>query len=353
MCDIQNKIDHLYDELSNNEDFNIFEKLSLESKELIHSKFIESVLNYSEEFFNLFFSDILTIKSKGKVMRQDFRDYKIDIEHNLSSGEKYGRADIWIGENSKQTLPRNRIIIENKIYAGEQPKQLDRYNKYLNDNPKERKGWLFYLTLEGKKASKNSATQSNYHPISYNEIITWLEKCQKSDIAGTQIKSAISQYIMTIKILTVKYNHVNLLIKNDCEYKSPASTKSKNILKENEFYAALEYEFWARIDDSIIRPFVEFRRYSYDKVYKRNVNVRRKLERKYGLIYKSSHGDVRISVDKDGNLSICSGDFDTKSNKWNNNEDINVYFSLNFKRNSDVDSMITKVIDFLNEKSIL
>lgn len=353
MYEIQDKINHLYNELGNKEEFNLFEKLSLTNKELIHSKFIESVLNYNEEFLNLFFSDILTIKSEGKVTRQDFRNYEINTEQNLSSGEqKYGRADIWIGEKSTQTPPRKRIIIENKIYAGEQRKQLDRYNMYLNDNPSERIGWLFYLTLEGKKASKNSATQNNYHLISYDQIKAWLEKCLKSNNAGIQIKSAISQYITTIKILTIKYKHANLLLENDCEYKGPVNSESKNILNEYEFYAALEYEFWTKIDESIDKPFVEFRRYSYNKVLKRN-NGRKKMERKYGLIFQSGNGHVRISVDKDGNLSICSGSFDTKDNKWNNSEDFNVSFYLNFKRNEDVKVLKQKVIGFLKEKLLL
>lgn len=352
MCEIQDEINKLYDKIYSKEDFNIFEKLNLTNKELIHSKFIESVLNYSEEFFNLFFSEILTIKSEGKVTRQDFRDYKINVEHNLSSGEeKYGRADIWIGEKSTQTLPRKRIIIENKIYAGEQPKQLDRYHNYLNDNPSERDGWLFYLTLEGKNASKNSATQNKYHSISYDHIKTWLEKCQKSENAGVQIKTAISQYIAILDILTVKYRHANLLLQDDSEYKGPVNSKSKAILTEDEFYAALEYKFWMRIDEAIAGPFIEFRRYSYDKVYKRN--VKNKIERKYGLIFQSSQSSFRISVDKAGNLSICSGSFDTKDNKWNKSEDFNVPFTLKFKRNKDVKLMIDAVVGFLKEKLLI
>ena len=55
-----------------------------------------------------------------------------------------GKVDIVIKDSSEQNI----IVIENKIYAGEQHDQLLRYHKSFP------KGKLLFLTLEGRKSDQ-------------------------------------------------------------------------------------------------------------------------------------------------------------------------------------------------------
>ena len=55
-----------------------------------------------------------------------------------------------------------------KIYAGDQPQQLFRYNNMYIKNHHNKKGKLFYLTLYGKEESdKKLEIGKNYFCISY------------------------------------------------------------------------------------------------------------------------------------------------------------------------------------------
>ena len=122
------------------------------------------------------------------------------------------------------------IMIENKIYAREQPDQLLRYkNSFPN-------GKLLFLTLDGRDSEQESSTldgrdseqgssadgrdseqksstdgkdseqkssESIYTPISYKEnIIAWLEECKKVVVNKPIIRETLTQYIHLIKKLT-------------------------------------------------------------------------------------------------------------------------------------------------------
>ncbi|MDZ7774414.1 MAG: PD-(D/E)XK nuclease family protein [Bacteroidales bacterium] len=105
------------------ENFNIFSVLKVETDEVsTHSRFIAELLNprgshgKGDEFLKIFINYINDIYSKELQ--------KIEIDTNKASviTEKpieNGRIDIFIKD------PKNNIIlIENKIYASEQPDQL-------------------------------------------------------------------------------------------------------------------------------------------------------------------------------------------------------------------------------------
>lgn len=95
------------------------------------------------------------------------------------------------------------VIIENKIYAGDQELQLERYRNYAE---KAYRGFtLFYLTLDGCEPSEWSTGEKQDNPywtcISYRDNIKkWLQKC--AEISGENIKATIRQYIALIDKLT-------------------------------------------------------------------------------------------------------------------------------------------------------
>lgn len=92
------------------------------------------------------------------------------------------------------------IVIENKIYAGDQDKQLERYAKYAD---RGNKPWhVFYLTLCGHVPSSFSLgmlSVDKIRPISYQKnILPWLEQSLQKTYGFVNINQALQQYRMTV-----------------------------------------------------------------------------------------------------------------------------------------------------------
>lgn len=184
------------------ENFNVFKILKLESSEVrMHSAFIAELLNpngshgQKDAFLKLFVKDFCF-----KESQIDTNNCKVEIEKHTGfitkDGTEGGRIDIIISDKS-----HNHIIIENKIYAGDQQNQLLRYHKYSPN------AHLIYLTLYGNEPSVESKheLQSNidYRCCSYTtDIFNWLENCRKEVTVLPIIRESITQYLNLIKQLT-------------------------------------------------------------------------------------------------------------------------------------------------------
>jgi hypothetical protein len=107
-----------------------------------------------------------------------------------------GRIDILVEDDQNKA-----IIIENKIYANDQPEQLKRYNRYAKFY---KNGYqILYLTLFGDDASDQSSKGVTYLTISYKEnIINWLEKCVSIASRFPIVRETLIQYINHLKQLT-------------------------------------------------------------------------------------------------------------------------------------------------------
>ncbi len=212
------------------DNFNIFKVLKLSTSEVrTHSAFLAELLNAQGEhlqgsiFLDLFL-ETLNQKISSAHFEGKFNNF-ISNQSNataeffagIKTDESGGYIDILIEDKIK-----NKIIIENKIYAGDQEKQLFRYHHH------DQNALLIYLTLEGHEASEystNNVLQKDIHyiTISYiNEIIQWLEKCQCAMVEKPIIRETIKQYLILIKSLThqSKTNKmdtelIELLLKND------------------------------------------------------------------------------------------------------------------------------------------
>jgi len=299
------------------EEFNIFKFLKIDERETISSQFLVSILNENEEYFNMF------LEKLDCAGYMTFKACKRVTEVSLKSRDKkanYGRADIWIGEDSGNK--RKRIIIENKFFAADQWKQLSRYRAYLDEEVRE--GKLFYLTLQGKPASSGSAKNNNnqslwsdcasigYEKISYYEhIIPWLKNVkEKVEKAGKlKLLDSINQFIAVLEELSIVPKWVS---------------EGKNLLQidnneklNKEFKSCLELHFWNCLVNLISSKnanvdfdFDSRRQYSYEKVYNRYAN--NQIVRSYGLIINNN----RIQVLKNPNyLKLSKGEFNEK-NEW-------------------------------------
>lgn len=180
--------------------FNIFQILGLQSREVrLHSSFIAELLNTEGSHgqgdkFLMLFTAHLKIKEFITPLSKTY------VEHFTSQispdGENGGRIDILLEDVNKK-----RIIIENKIYAYDQPKQLIRYKNF------DRDALLLYLNLFGSKPLDESGKEleegMDYKIISYeNDIVLWLEACMKEAATLPIIRETIHQYLNLIKKLT-------------------------------------------------------------------------------------------------------------------------------------------------------
>lgn len=188
------------------ERFNLFYILRASKDEVLHSRMLGELLNpkgrhgHRESFLKLFIQQL----NLGLELPNNYDQVNISLEKYIGQITDYegGRLDIEI------TIGDTLIIIENKIYASDQDKQLARYHNYA----KGKKHFLLYLTLYGHEPSVESISNyentrlilgKDFYIISYKEhIINWLDKCLKVEgIDKTQrTKSNIEQYLRTLKL---------------------------------------------------------------------------------------------------------------------------------------------------------
>ncbi len=179
------------------ENFNIFRLLNVQYDEVrTHSAILSDLLNPkgSHGQGSIFLEKFVT---QFDITDFDFKTAKCEKEKSLGAKtlETGGRIDIYIEDAKK-----NKILIENKIYAPEQENQVLRYTKVENAH-------VFYLTLEGDEPSNYSKRDlkntEDFQSISYrDDIIKWLELCKKEAVNHPILRETITQYINLIKILT-------------------------------------------------------------------------------------------------------------------------------------------------------
>lgn len=236
--------------------FNIFSILNVSSNEVrLHSNFIAELLSsknthsFKNQFCKLFFEELSKFDKNNIVSDFNFENYAVEVEkstglinQDYTSG---GRIDIAITDNFEK-----RIIIENKIFAGDQQNQLLRYYNF------DKKAILLYLTLNGCEPSNwstNNEIQNNkdFYCISYETFISnWLEKCIELSKYKPKVSETISQYLHVIKNYTqqnqqneMRNEIINLIAQNKEFYNSiDEITKSYNA-----FIQSINEKFWEQI----------------------------------------------------------------------------------------------------------
>lgn len=185
--------------------FNIFNILNIARKEeVLHSRLLCDLLNEAGSHgMGKIFLDLFTEKLKLQMASEPtrcIREMNIGVvNEDYSAG---GKIDLLIETITGDPM----IIIENKIDAIDQPKQLLRYKKYSAD------AHLLYLTLWGSKPSKDSSGDLeeglDYKLVSYREdIIPWLEECRNAVKDKPRLNEILRQYIYVLKELTGLMNN--------------------------------------------------------------------------------------------------------------------------------------------------
>lgn len=272
--DIKVSLSELKSKQKPSEGFNIFSTLGVELLETRHSKFIAELLNPrgTHGCGSLLLEQFLLLKPiKNKLRNIDLnafcRSAKVETEqfHIVEKNRSY--IDIVI--ESKNIA----IVIENKIYASDQDKQLYRYNKAkMNENYKEEDLIIIYLTLDGKLPSKqslnNSLTIDNIKLLSYeSHIYEWLNNVVKY-IEVDNVKSTIKQYLSILEKLTNKNSKeenmeiANKLIVND---NLQTAIQIANALPRAK--AIFEMDFYKELQTTLL---VHLKDYS---IYRGSLNV--------------------------------------------------------------------------------
>lgn len=202
------RLQKVEEERERGEWFNVFNVLGVSTDEVrTHSAFIAELLNpqgshgCGDEFLKAFIKaipglngfDIETIRAKTQV------ELSIgQIDKDYTEG---GRLDIIAYTDT------HAIIIENKIYAGDQYNQLLRYHKYAESGYKN-KTWILYLTLNGGSPSDESKGEQmeegkDFYSISYaSDITNWLQHCIAIAVTKPLVRETLVQYLNLIKQLT-------------------------------------------------------------------------------------------------------------------------------------------------------
>ena len=319
-----------YDILHSFEDeFNIFSILRNERDEVnLHSKFIGELLknrSFGDIFLKLFLG-IIGIEIDEEINKNIYLEY--------GASDK-GRIDILLKINSKSF--KKAIIIENKIDAGDQDKQLERYVRAM-----KKEGYfrdeitIIYLTLDGDTPSDYSLGHIQVDEVkilSYkDDIIFWIEKCIKEVAVVPGIRETLIQYKKLLEKLTSKG-----------EKKMIDELKEMILLKEKYLSAAylipdilleikrdLQYRFWEKLEIEmetlVLKYNLKTEYFSYpnekfdvDKVNKFYTNSTNK--RLYGLMYeiKELKNNTKLYLRIDVNYKIYWGlrviDKDGNSNK--------------------------------------
>lgn len=92
------------------------------------------------------------------------------------------------------------IVIENKIWAGDQGRQLERYFNTVKGLGLE--PTLVYLTLDGHPPTKQSRGEHVVACLSYREdLIPWLRRCQERACDEPALRESLAQYLALIRTL--------------------------------------------------------------------------------------------------------------------------------------------------------
>ena len=191
-------------------DYNIFTLFYGFSDEVnLHSNFIASLLDPNGDHYkgDLFLK--LFLETCG------IDDLSIDTSR-ATVFKEFKHIDIYISDGKKH------IILENKVYAKDQPTQIARYIKAIkNEGAEDEDICVLYLHPDGKLPDNQSF--GDYHAkllgenpsikfkvISYGkEILEWIDKCKNEVSNITDLNVFLSQYKDVIEMIYDRYKRID------------------------------------------------------------------------------------------------------------------------------------------------
>ena len=242
-----------YDELAavTGEQFNVFSILGVEADEVrTHSAFLVDLLNPQGSH------------RQGDAFQKLF--LKVALNHSGPDPEPFQvRKEASTDQGQIDILLENKeacIVIENKIYAGDQDRQMKRYSQYATSKQKDQVK-LVYLTLDGSPPSEKSLDnlpEDSVKRLSYSgDIINWLEECMKLQEVQrvSPIREIVFQYRDLLKELTrqstnTRYSmELTKLLKTDKNYELIPQLEQALL----ELKVQTQLEFWKELANIITK----------------------------------------------------------------------------------------------------
>ena len=292
-------------------DYNIFTLFHNFSDEVnLHSNFIASLLDpngdhYKNDLFLKLFLETCGID-----------DFSIDTSR-ATVFKEFKHIDIYISDGKKH------IILENKVYAKDQPTQIARYIEAIKKEGAEERDvedediCVLYLHPDGELPKENSlggyklnkdntklekdGSSINFKVISYGkEILEWIDKCKNEVSNITDLNVFLSQYKDVIEMIYDRYKRIDKMEK----------AKLVEIFKEN--YTAAS---------DIANNYQETRKKIIDEFFK---NVKENLEKDEAI-----KGTYSIELNSVAYRPMVIKNTISQDEKWKN-----FYFTIEFQKSS-------------------
>ena len=282
-------------------DYNIFTLFHGFSDEVnLHSNFIASLLDpnsdhYKGDLFLKLFLEMCGID-----------DFGIDTSR-ATVFKEFKHIDIYISDGKKH------IILENKVYAKDQPTQIARYIEAIKKEGAEDEDiYVLYLHPDGKLPDNQSF--GDYHAkllgenpsiefkvISYgNEILKWIDRCKNEVSNITDLNVFLSQYKDVIEMIYDRYKRIDEM----------ETANLVEIFKEN--YTAVS---------EIANNYQEMRKKIIDEFFE---NVKENLEKDEAI-----KGTYSIELNSVAYRPIVIKNITSQDEKWKN-----FYFTVEFQKSS-------------------
>jgi len=198
--------------LSLEETVNPFEVYGIQSDELAHSRILgrllasEGALSLGPALIPRLATCLRMVGTREALdgvwlARLGEARFRVKLEYpcmldNPEGSQSLGRLDILLEDGARKVA----IVIENKIWAGEQAMQIERYQTWL---AKERKGWetlVIYLTPTGSDPTTHRLA-TGLPPcacLGWKDVASALESEEDKDISGVirSFRHNITRYIM-------------------------------------------------------------------------------------------------------------------------------------------------------------
>ncbi|WP_189337913.1 PD-(D/E)XK nuclease family protein [Photobacterium sanguinicancri] len=244
----------LHEKYTRKPEYNLFSVLRSESDEVrLHSRFLADLLNpngshsHHDTFLKLFL----------KRLKESLQ---VELTQEVTVDTEYKNIDILIRSG------KTAIVIENKIYASDQDKQLSNYYQKMKDEGYKNIK-LIYLTRTGYEPSDQSTKElpdkvkeKDLTLVSYeHDIYDWVTRCTEIAARDAPLREACIQYLDVISKITNKIesqDHMDklkaLLLTDNNMARLPDLFSAYN-----EILTDLQLDIWNKIAEGMKREFGE------------------------------------------------------------------------------------------------
>ena len=187
---------HERHEVTRPESFNVFSVLRSESDEVnLHSRFLVALLDHVDP-------NEAQWRNLESFLKRVANVEAFSLQDVVVSRERYN-IDILVTNGANQAL-----IVENKIWAGDQETQLQRYfDEMMRQGYRDENIFLRYLTPFGHDPSKKSLgnlPKERVENVAYRDedFHNWLRHCQRRAYDQPALRESIAQYLRVVQKLT-------------------------------------------------------------------------------------------------------------------------------------------------------